>query len=229
MTTKTYLLPPAQDAAARGWCVIPIRHRPGTAGKQPALPWLPYQTRQPTDAELRGWFGAPGWADGLAVILGEISGGLCCRDFDDLDAYQNWADAHPALAASLPTAITARGRHVYFMSAWRGFVRLTDGDLRGDSRHYTLLPPSSHPSGGNYRWVVPPMPHPDGIRTLPSGAAIPMIDPVAAGLLPGNECPVSAVMPRNAPRLDVRSPAASATYGQRSNGPLLGYVCRSTF
>jgi len=93
----------------RGWCIIPIK----TGTKLPACrKWKGFQTERPTEATLRRWF--RNRADrGLAVIMGEVSGGLVCRDFDKMDSYQQWADEHPDLALTLPTVATARGRHVY--------------------------------------------------------------------------------------------------------------------
>ncbi len=170
------LLDAALGYAARGWSVIPIRHKPGTNGKQPAAPWKAYQTRPPTESELRSWFGDGQAVDGLAVILGDASGGLVCRDFDTPESYEQWAAGHPDLAESLPTVETARGRHVYFRSAWRGFVDLGDGELRGTRGHYTVLPPSIHPKGTRYRWIVP----------WPDGDLAP-VDPCEVGLMPETE------------------------------------------
>src|SRR5947208_2418397 len=45
----------------------------------------------------------------IAVLLGERSGGLCARDFDNEQAYHSWAERHPDLAATLPTSKTSRG------------------------------------------------------------------------------------------------------------------------
>jgi len=145
----------ARAYAARGWCIIPIRHKPNTPGKQPAVKWTEFQSRHPTKAELCGWFASGKPVDGLAVILGPASGGLVCRDFDTLPAYERWAATHPDLARTLPTVRTARGRHVYFRSDWSDFIDFGDGELRGDAKHYTLLPPSVHPDGTRYEWVIP--------------------------------------------------------------------------
>src|SRR5262249_55270629 len=93
-----------------------------------------------------------------------------CRDFDRLGSYESWAAAHPDLAAALPTVATARGRHVYFRGP-EGFADLGDGEYRGDPRHYCVLPPSAHPDGAVYAWLVP----------LPDGD-LPLVDPAEAGL-----------------------------------------------
>jgi hypothetical protein len=108
---------------------------------------------------------------GLAVVLGSASGGLACRDWDDAGAYHRWADDHPGLAATLPTVQTPRGFHVYFAGP-EGYHELGDGEYRADAGHYCLLPPSLHPDGMLYRWLIP----------LPEGA-LPFLDPAEAGLL----------------------------------------------
>lgn len=151
-----------------GWSIIPIR--PGT--KAAACAWTEFQQTRPTDEQLAGWFGN-GRSCGLAVIFGDVSDGLICRDFDTLEGYQQWAAEHPDLAATLPTVETARGRHVYCRSGHRGIVKMDDGELRGAG--YCLLPPSRHPSGLVYRWLIPP----DG--DIPS-----ITDTRAAGFLRGD-------------------------------------------
>jgi hypothetical protein len=91
----------------------------------------------------------------MAVILGTVSGGLACRDFDTMAEYNRWAEKHPELAEKLPTVETSRGRHIYFInSGLEGIKHTADGELRL-SGGYCLLPPSLHPSGIAYRWLIP--------------------------------------------------------------------------
>ncbi len=149
--------------AARGWSIIPIRD------KKAAGRWKQFQTLRPDAATLTRMFQQRD-ITGLAVLLGSASGGLACRDFDTLEGYERWAKDHPQLAEALPTVETARGRHVYFRGP-EGFHNFGDGEYRGDPGHYCLLPPSRHPSGHIYRWLIP----------LPQGD-LPAIDPVEAGL-----------------------------------------------
>ncbi len=132
----------------RGWSIIPIR--PGT--KKAACKWEQFQSVQPSEATLKKWF-AENPAYGLAVILGAASGGLVCRDFDTMEAYERWARTHPDLARTLPTVATARGRHVYFGGTERTITKMADGELRGAG--YCLLPPSRHPDGPVYTWLIP--------------------------------------------------------------------------
>jgi len=149
----------------RGWSLIPIK--PGT--KRPACQaWTPYQTTRADESRVRRWFAK---GNGLAVIMGDVSDGLVCRDFDTMAGYDTWAADHPDLATTLPTVATARGRHVYFRSDHRGIETLDDGELRGAG--YCLLPPSRHPDGAVYRWLIP----------LPDGP-LPMVEDIqSAGFL----------------------------------------------
>jgi hypothetical protein len=94
-------------------------------------------------------------AAGIWVVLGEVSGGLACRDYDVAASYEKWASAHPDLAGVLPTVRTSRGFHVYFRSNQEGEHNLGDGEIRL-SRCGTLLPPSIHPDGHRYSWLIPP-------------------------------------------------------------------------
>lgn len=158
------LLVAAMDYRSRGLSVIP------TKGKRPTIrAWKPYAAAPASEVELREWFGSEK-PDGLAVICGPVSGNLCVRDFDEMESYNRWASAHPDFAAMLPTVETGRpGRHVYFRNDLHRIVKLSDGELRGAG--YCLLPPSRHPSGKLYRWLIP----------LPDGP-LPEVDPFAIGL-----------------------------------------------
>ena len=167
----------------RGWSIIPIAT--GTKKPPKGFRWKQYQKKLPTEDELRTWF--DGRDDlGVAVILGKASGGLACRDFDDLPSYQRWKKRHPDLAKTLPTVRTARGRHVYCRvpttaQVFRDLRPNEKGEYRGGLGHYCLLPPSQHPDGPEYEWLVP----------LPDGD-IPFVeDVVEAGLLPGGAVPFS--------------------------------------
>jgi hypothetical protein len=136
--------------AAFGWSVIPVR------GKRPAMPWGPLQQEPLDDPKIGMVFRQPPLPTGLAVILGQVSGWLACRDFDSVEPYFKWANRYPDLAARCPTVKTRRGFHVYFRNADRGnlFIKWSDGDIRGASTHYVLLPPSEHPDGGLYKWLA---------------------------------------------------------------------------
>lgn len=151
-----------------GWSIIPLKPN----SKEPAIPrWKPFQARPPDESEVRDWL-AEG-ERGIAVVLGDVSGGLAVRDFDAVGAYEHWRDDHSALARELPTVKTGRGLHVYAKSHHLRFRKLEDGEWRGEG-HYVAAPPSVHPRGRPYEWVV-----------KPPGRGIDLIvDPVKAGLVP---------------------------------------------
>lgn len=169
------LLDDALHRYRAGWCIVPLHPR----SKKPALRhWRSYQNKRPAIGTLRKWFG-PDKDVGIAVVLGPVSGNLCCRDFDSLEAYDAWQTKHPHLARTLPQSITSRGRHVYFRCPpghvesvspnGATIVDYGDGELRGGG--LAVLPPSIHQSGHVYRWQIEP------------GDVVPVVDDLnAAGL-----------------------------------------------
>jgi hypothetical protein len=139
-----------------GWCVIPV------SGKRALVKWKSFQDRQPAPDDL-----PMDGATGLAVLSGVASNGLVIRDFDDPAAYDAWASTRRGL--KLPTVKKARGFHVYFRGP-EGFAKYKDGEYRGTSGQYTLIPPSWHPEGGCYEWLRKP------------GKALPRVDdPLSVG------------------------------------------------
>lgn len=161
----TNILTEALEYRARGWSIIPIKS--GT--KKPACrTWEPFQNAAATATTIKRWFPLD-TAKGLAVICGPVSGNLVIRDFDKLESYERWADEFPEFAAKLPTVETSRGRHVYCRADLQKIIKYDDGELRGNG--YCLLPPSRHPSGHQYRWLIP------------LGDELPFVDVAAAGLL----------------------------------------------
>ena len=163
------ILEAALAYAARGWSLVPIKFTQD-GRKRPAVRWTRYQTSPADEGQLRRWF-ADGKYQALAVVLGPVSGDLSCRDFDKADSYRQWARQFPELASQLPTAKTHRGFHVYFVAELDKTGRFADGELRG-ARSVCCLPPSPHPKGDRYEWLVSL----DG--------DVPRVDPYQAGLAP---------------------------------------------
>jgi hypothetical protein len=160
---NNHILQQALEYHQLGWCIIPIQH----LQKEPIRSWKKYQEVCSDEKELFKWFATD--ENNLAVVLGKVSGDLCCRDFDSVDEYELWKYAHPDLAARLPTVKTARGFHVYFTHGLESIKHVRNGELRGYGG-YCLLPPSIHPSGSAYQWDIPPT------------DSIPLLDPFENGL-----------------------------------------------
>jgi hypothetical protein len=142
------LLDHALAYAKRGWSIIPVR------GKKPVGLWKPFQQSPADPATLHRLLGKDG-ITGVAAITGKVSGGLAVRDFDQADAYFAWGAKHPDDAAKLPTVKTARGYHVYGHLDDEAFTTFDDGELRATSGHFIVVPPSAHPDGPAYSWIVP--------------------------------------------------------------------------
>ena len=93
----------------RSWSIIPIPY----GMKKARIKWGKYQQTRPDEKQIRKWFGNGKYLS-IAVIVGEVSGGLACRDFDTMAEYELWAKNYPELAKMLPTVQTSKGMHVYF-------------------------------------------------------------------------------------------------------------------
>jgi len=161
------LLQWASEYHRRGWCIIPVGYE---TKKPPLVKWTKYQTQRASEKQIRQWFSNGN--RNIAVIFGEVSNGLTCRDFDTMAEYQLWARNYPDLAKMLPTVQTSQGMHVYFEGHFEGIKHISNGELRG-SGGYCLLPPSKHPDGKIYQWVNP----------LLNGNLL-AIDPELAGFIP---------------------------------------------
>lgn len=142
-----------------GYSVVPLKA--ATKGP-PLLPeWKPYTQRRPVSEELDSWF-----SDGLrniAVVCGQVSGGLVVIDFDDARAFHYCFGQVDKLAAETPVAVTAKGFHVYMLI--RGGARPKNYTLRNGSTSYlpvdvkgeggyVVAPPSVHPTGAQYRFLA---------------------------------------------------------------------------
>lgn len=144
-----------------GFSVIPIN--PGD--KKPAVKRVEGFKQKPASVkQIEEWFGT-GSTFQIGIMLGAVSGGLVCRDFDRPDSYKAWAKAYPKLAQTLPTVKTpSKGFHVYAkvslamlerqQASYRRIgVKGLDGEMRWKSC-YTVAPPSRLPEGC-YTFCVP--------------------------------------------------------------------------
>lgn len=130
--------------------VIPLW--PGS--KKPIISrWEPYQRRRPTEQEIRAWWQR--WPDAnIGIVTGMVSG-LVVLDVDSEEGNESLKGRHmPATAA----VQTIKGYHYYWQhpggSGLGNWVRKMPGcDLRADGG-YVVAPPSVHPSGERYEWMI---------------------------------------------------------------------------
>ncbi len=167
--------PTAFQVAARrflelGCSLIPIR----LMSKNPDLSReRQYQKRRPTEGEVRDWFAI---ARNIAVLCGEISGGLLVQDFDSKNAagelvpglslacFRYCYAQREDLLKETPVVETGTGIHVWLRKKGGGKTKNTTlrykpgalrwlpVDIKGEGG-YVVAPPSVHPSGKSYRFL----------------------------------------------------------------------------
>lgn len=166
----------ARTYVAAGLSVIPVLldgtkkpaarllpEEPDESGGKVHATWKPFQQRRPNDQELVHWF--EGGKAGIAVVCGEVSGGLEVLDFDDPEIFERWyaalKDQRPDLVPRLPVVRTPRGgSHVYYRTRNRAgnrkLARATAGGVAIETRAeggYVLAPGSP----GYKRIAGPPL------------------------------------------------------------------------
>jgi len=162
----------------KGFSVIPLREK----DKRPAIEtWTPYQTKRPSEEELTQWFGNDS-KNNIGIVTGKISG-IAVVDLDSRDAIEF---AKRNRFHKTPCVKTGKGLHLYYIyeEGIRNFQKrddIPDIDLRGDGG-YVVAPPSIHPSGEQYVWLM-------GIDDLPF-AELPELILQASPRLTGNNIKV---------------------------------------
>jgi hypothetical protein len=182
MSTRTDIDPPhTTNPFARylalGWSVIPLQARGKLPESRllPAVPdaseperqkrsWKPYQTTLPLPEEVEAWCRHASL--NVGIVTGAISG-MVVLDLDNHTAIQT---AYERGIPTTPTASTGKGLHIYFRYPEVGignranFAEVAGFDLRGEGG-YVVAPPSIHPSGRVYEWVIAPEDAP--LATIP--------------------------------------------------------------
>lgn len=148
----TQQLDAALSYLARGWAVLPMSRK----SKKPIIKWKEFQTRRPTEAEVRGWWQAFPRAN-VGIITGAISG-IAVLDEDGEEDDPEAGARSIAEQGGVPDTLrsrTRKGFHHLFLHPGgdvRNFVRDFPGlDFRGDGG-YIIAPPSVHETGHVYAW-----------------------------------------------------------------------------
>lgn len=142
---KELLLASALSYLARGFSIIPVG-----SDKKPLIKWKEFQSRKPTEAEVRQWFDLPNIA-GIAIVTGKIS------NLTVLDV-EAGVDVSALEIQRTPTVKTGGGGfHFYFSGSGHDFGNFAGFrekmDIRGEGG-YVVAPPSMHPSGNQYAWDI---------------------------------------------------------------------------
>jgi len=136
-----------------GWNVIPLQPR----DKKPLLPsWREWQTKKVTEDMVKTWWQKHSDAN-VGILTGAISG-IVVLDVDGEAGRQSLAQIAKGLP---PTPISNTGKGSHYIYKHPGFEvrnfagKLPGLDFRGDGG-YIVAPPSIHPSGRQYEWVISP-------------------------------------------------------------------------
>jgi hypothetical protein len=151
----------ALEYVKRGWSIIPIEARSKESHKRLlqdteriAFPWRFFAHNRAHDDQVIYWFDMCPDAN-VAVVCGGISG-VVVLDIDTPEALAHLRCLLPT-GFVVPTVKTSRGEHWYFK--YNPFEAVQGSgpgwDIRSDEQ-YALLPPSTHPSGVQYEWLVAP-------------------------------------------------------------------------
>jgi hypothetical protein len=123
--------------------------------KKPLGAWEEYISELPSEEQLRIWFASR--LNNIAVITGWSN--LVIIDFDDLEKFEVWRTWANGIKAAqyvrrgTRIVYSARGAHVYIITAERTENAKYEGIDILAQRKYALMPPSIHPSGKQYRYL----------------------------------------------------------------------------
>jgi hypothetical protein len=135
----------ALDYLKQGLSILPL-----AKDKKPLIQWQEFQTRQPTELEVRQWFKQ--WPDcNIGIVTGKISN-LTVIDCDSQTAIEYF---HQGYQGRTPCVKTPKGMHFYFayQEGVRNTARLTNSiDVRSEGG-YVVAPPSMNGNGVAYRFI----------------------------------------------------------------------------
>lgn len=162
-----------------GWSIVPCPLRE----KHPATPWKEYQKTRAQEKDIYKWFKKP---SNLALITGALSRVIVL----DVDGEPGRASIQGKELPPTPCVRTGSGGlHYYFRHPgfetgnWAG--KLPGVDFRGDGG-LVILPPSIHPNGNAYEWLIQPhdvplAPAPDWftalIQPVQIASSLPAVEP----------------------------------------------------
>jgi putative DNA primase/helicase len=115
--------------------------------------WKEYQNRMPTQSELDQWVQRD--PSNVVLVTGKVSN-LFVVDLDSEEALQEFVNRFGSIDQTARVK-TSNGYHLYYLNPdfeVRNRVGLLPNiDIRGEGG-YVLAPPSIHPDGSQYHWVL---------------------------------------------------------------------------
>ena len=148
----------AKEYASLGWLVVPLEER----GKRPKI--AAWQREASSDLDqIADWWDQ--WPEAnVGVRLGRGSG-IVDFECDSPEAERQMAELFGGEFPTTPTYRSSRGKHRIF--AWtdelphggRAVIKYGAVEIRcgaGDKGAQSVFPPSTHPSGGRYEWLIAP-------------------------------------------------------------------------
>jgi hypothetical protein len=133
-----------------GFSFFPLRKN----SKKPLFAWAVYQTRRPTQDEVKEWRDK-GLLDQVAIVCGAVSG-IFVLDVDDPTTFEAWLKQNNHNLPITPMVKTSGGKyHLYFKHPGgkikNSLKKIPGADIKADGG-YVVAPPSRHPRGGDYEW-----------------------------------------------------------------------------
>lgn len=147
--------PPTAADAAQALYTLGLNVFPQPLGKKEGSVWRFMQRTRLRQEDLAEVFAGQ---CNIAVMVGRTSGNLFVLDFETDAGFQNALFELRARAIPLWAVVTARGGHIYLRSAEGPVKSIATGripgmEVRGQGG-YVLAPPSLHPTGARYMWLL---------------------------------------------------------------------------
>jgi hypothetical protein len=138
---------------AEGLSLFPL---PWKSKRDDSFKWGVFQERLPTDAEIGKWFN--GHPSNIAVVCGQVSGGLVVVEFDNPDYFNEFDLAFMVRTGERIDEFTRvtkgkRGPHVWLrVKGITKSKKTPKCEIRSDG-NYIVVPPSVHPDGPQYQFL----------------------------------------------------------------------------
>jgi hypothetical protein len=150
-----------------GWSVIPIK----PSDKIALIKWGEFQNRKASIIEIGRWWTRTPNAN-VGVVTGNISG-IIAIDIDSIEVERVFRKKFGKEFFETVSQRTgkAAAQHLIFKhpgdKKYRNFSGLLEGvDVRADGG-YIVMPPSAHPNGKLYSWIIPPQEGHNNMMNLP--------------------------------------------------------------